>query len=429
MNQKNDTHCAWTALLPSRRSSPTLSGHINCAVAVIGAGLVGMAAARRLAELMPGEPTVVLDAGAVAEGSAGRNSGYMIDVPLSHAMGAKSTLGTVASAQLTLSRRTYAWLEGIVRAAHIDCGWHRGGRFYAAATDDGIRALDGVVEQFEGLNEPATRVHRDELREQLGTNYYRAAVFNPSCTLVQPAALIRGLADSMPESVQLHEHSRVTDWSPSRGMHELRTAGGTVKARRVIWATHTDLRDFSRLGGRYMTLYTYAGVTPELSDEELGHGALQQWGVLPALRAGSTVRRIPGGRMLVRSLWSYGRTLTAPEIRQGLQPLLAARFPAAAAKGFEYVWGGPVSITRHADAYFGEFRPGAYAFTGCNGSGIVKGSAYGRLLAELACDHRSEELDLALNEPMAGWIPPEPLRRVAVHFTLWRNARHTGVEV
>ncbi len=82
--------CAWTALLPVRAAAPSLRGRTDCAIAVIGAGLVGLAAARHIAELSPHDDVVVLDAEEVGAGSAGRNSGFAIDVPLSHAMGAKT---------------------------------------------------------------------------------------------------------------------------------------------------------------------------------------------------------------------------------------------------------------------------------------------------------------------------------------------------
>jgi glycine/D-amino acid oxidase-like deaminating enzyme len=379
--------------------------------------------------LIPNERVVVLDAGAVAMGSAGRNSGFAVGIPLSLAMGAKDSLGKVNQRQLALSRQCFVWLERIVHEERIECGWTRAGRHYAAASDGGLRALDGVMQQFDSIGLPAERLDAQAVRARLGTGYYRGAVFDPHCALLQPAAFVRGLADRLPASVTLHENSRVTEWSGRGDSHTLRTATGTVRARRVIWATHTDIDAFTPLGNRYVTLYTCAGVTPLLTDEELGSGDLREWGVLPALRAGSTVRRLADGRILLRSLWSYGRQLSAREVRQGLQPLLAARFPRAAAKGFEYVWGGPLSITRKGEPYLAEFRPGAFAFTGCNGSGIVKGSAYGRLLAEMACNQHSEELHAVLKESRAGWIPPEPIRRIAVNFALARNARNAAAEI
>src|SRR5262249_9996663 len=54
---------------------------------IVGAGFAGLSAARRLAQLRTGASIVVLDAKEVAEGPAGRNSGFMIDVPHSLSSG------------------------------------------------------------------------------------------------------------------------------------------------------------------------------------------------------------------------------------------------------------------------------------------------------------------------------------------------------
>src|SRR5262245_38299259 len=48
---------------------------------IIGAGFAGLSAARRLSQVRPGDRIAILDAQEVAKGSAGRNSGFMIDVP------------------------------------------------------------------------------------------------------------------------------------------------------------------------------------------------------------------------------------------------------------------------------------------------------------------------------------------------------------
>jgi glycine/D-amino acid oxidase-like deaminating enzyme len=48
---------------------------------VIGAGFAGLAAAHRLSQLNPEARIVLLEARRVGEGPAGRNSGFMIDLP------------------------------------------------------------------------------------------------------------------------------------------------------------------------------------------------------------------------------------------------------------------------------------------------------------------------------------------------------------
>ena len=71
----------WEAI--SRRTLPvrTLDADETADWLVIGAGFAGLSAARRLTQPRPGERIVVLDARELAQGPAGRNSGFMIDVP------------------------------------------------------------------------------------------------------------------------------------------------------------------------------------------------------------------------------------------------------------------------------------------------------------------------------------------------------------
>ena len=48
---------------------------------MIGAGFAGLSAARRLAQIDPTLKVVVLEAASSATGPAGRNSGFIIDLP------------------------------------------------------------------------------------------------------------------------------------------------------------------------------------------------------------------------------------------------------------------------------------------------------------------------------------------------------------
>ena len=48
---------------------------------IVGAGFTGLSAAHRIATRNPDDTVVVLDAQPVGWGAAGRNSGFMIDLP------------------------------------------------------------------------------------------------------------------------------------------------------------------------------------------------------------------------------------------------------------------------------------------------------------------------------------------------------------
>ncbi len=77
---------AWAEILggkggPAPPQPPLEGGDMTADVVVIGGGFAGLSAARRLHQLDRSLRVVVLEAGRLAEGAAGRNSGFMIDLP------------------------------------------------------------------------------------------------------------------------------------------------------------------------------------------------------------------------------------------------------------------------------------------------------------------------------------------------------------
>ena len=68
----------WAELLPPRQPCAELVTDKRVAWAVIGAGLTGLACARRLAKLHPEQEILLLDARCVGQGASGRNSGLFL---------------------------------------------------------------------------------------------------------------------------------------------------------------------------------------------------------------------------------------------------------------------------------------------------------------------------------------------------------------
>ena len=64
-----DNH-GWAELLPARNPCPSLQGNHRFAWVVIGAGLTGLACARRRAAWQPGDEIAVLEARQVAQGAS-----------------------------------------------------------------------------------------------------------------------------------------------------------------------------------------------------------------------------------------------------------------------------------------------------------------------------------------------------------------------
>lgn len=157
-------------------------------------------------------------------------------------------------------------------------------------------------------------------------------------------------------------------------------------------------------------IVTYGAFTPELEDEDLDRlGAPEDWGILPAHRMGTTLRKV-GRRLLIRSGDSYEREMTTARAKEMLHALYRNRFPHLRNEALEHIWGGYTAVT-HNEAYlFGEMDPGVFVSAGCGGAGVVRGTIQGRLLADLAHGQGSDLLQDRLAAAKPRWLPPEPFR-------------------
>jgi|GEM_PF-6655265 len=171
------------------------------------------------------------------------------------------------------------------------------------------------------------------------------------------------------------------------------------------------------------------GLTEPLDEEELQKlGPEPEWGVIPANRLGTTLRKVAGGRFMVRSSYSYDREEPLAEVRKALQGCYQMRYPQMRSHALPLVWGGVTALTRNGALYFGQVGDGLYISIGCNGAGMLKGSMFGKLLGEMACGQQSPQLADALGFERPSWLPPEPLRRIAVVSTIKYQKYKAGIE-
>lgn len=412
-------------MLPERAAKTAPPATKQFDVIVIGSGFTGVAAARRIAELEPHATILMVDATSVGDSSAGRNSGFMINLP--HHAGHGDSVAT-GRKQIALYTAGLAWLKEIVTQHGIACGWNPVGKYHAAATKEGERRLRAMVEQYHQWGVPITELNQADLQQAIGTDYYKYGHHSPNNVFIQPAALIRGLADSLPDNVQLWEKEAVIGID-GNGPYKVRTASTTLTAQRVIITNNGFASKLGFARDRVFTIYTYAAMTPVLSAEEQAKfGAEGEWGVLPANRLGTTLRRTLDGRFLVRSSYSYEKERPLADVRTMLARYYAQRYPHVKSHEFEFVWGGVTALTRNGAMYFGEVKKGLYVSLGCNGAGVLKGSVFGKLLGEMAAGHHSSDLADVLGFKRPTWLPPEPVRRIAVSTAIQFQKHIAGLE-
>jgi glycine/D-amino acid oxidase-like deaminating enzyme len=429
----NDDHTnGWSAILPPRTATPMLNGVIDADWLVIGAGYAGLATARRLAENRPNDSIVILEAGAAGDNASGRNSGFAIDVP--HNVGSSTAELEKAVNYKRLMKAGIAHLKDVVDSHAIDCSWSERGKYHCAASADLVDSLlRQHVEELERLNEPYVWYERDQLRERLGTSFFHSGIYTPGCILLNPAALTRGLADTLPNNVVLYENSPVT-WLDIGNTVCAQTASGEVRARQLILANNGSVGQLPGFERQLFTVASYASLTRPLNDEQhLRLGNIEEWGVTPANAiSGATMRFTRDHRLLIRQQFDYTPSMSVSEksrnhVRQQHREVFLSRFPELRDVEMEHFWMGFFSITRNGAPRWGRVRANTYAAVGCNGVGIAKQTISGVTLADLACGIDNPLIDdmYALGEPTR--LPPRPFLDLGVKAYLakecWRGRK------
>lgn len=425
----DDKTNGWSRILPDRTPHGELSGDVKADWVVVGAGFAGLAAARRLAENRPGDKIVLVEAQEAGEGASGRNSGFAIDLP--HNVGSSMEELEASHKYMRLARAAVDHLEEMAETHSIDCDWGRRGKYHAAVSEKGTREiLEPFAKELEALDEPYRWVEQADLRSELGSPHFRAAVYTPGCVLMNPAALTRGLCDSLPGNVTVHEQTPVTAVDYRNGV-QLTTPGGSVYAPKMIIAVNGFAEQFGFYKSRLLVFAAHASLTRPLTPEERETlGGVEDWGLTPANAfAGITMRRTRDHRILIRQDIYFKPDFRETDakraaVRATHQRLFRERFPMLPDVTVEHTWMGFLCLSRNGAPGFGRVAPNVYAAVCQNAVGVTKGTIGGRLAADMACDVDNPMIaDMeSLGEPDK--LPPRPFLDIGVRakFTweLWR---------
>ncbi|BCG04456.1 hypothetical protein PPGU19_090240 (plasmid) [Paraburkholderia sp. PGU19] len=414
--------------MPERSPRPSLVGDRDFDWVIIGAGYAGLAAARRLAELRPGASIAVVDSGVVGENASGRNSGFAIDLP--HAPSTSAASVEQGRRAIRVGRYALAELERLIQDHRIECDWERRGRYHAAVTSKVAgKVLDTYASNLRAWGEAFEPLTRDELESRLGTRYYHSAIYTPGTCLMNPAALVRGLADSLPPEVELFENSPVVEVEFDGPSPFVRTTTGRIRFGKLFLAVNAFSASFGVFQDRQIPVLLFASLTKPLTSAQLAKlGTDASWGITPAHGvAGSTLRLTADRRLLIRQGFDYSPSLKTNEARRDAarakhMELLERRFAhLGGTLDIEHFWMGWLAVSHNHAPAFGQVSDNVYAAACCNGAGIVRHTAAGMLIAELANGQHSELTDDFLIQGTASYIPPRPIRDIGVHLTLMRE--------
>lgn len=431
---EDDQNCGWFNIGKTRTPMPKANGSIKSKWVIIGAGFTGLAAARQLALNYPQDTITLVEAQVVGFGASGRNAGFAIDLP--HDIGAEDYIGDLDIAEKTLSLNLLGQkiLKNLIEEFQIDCQMSPIGKYQAAANIRGIKVLDAYKKGLDKMRQPYEIIEEKDLPNHIGTSFYKKALFTPGTFLIQPADLVKGLADSLPENVTLYENTTITAFQYGKEIL-LKHDDGIITAENLIITNNAFGQHFGFLKNTILPVFLYASLTrPLTSKEQLELGGKSSWGVIPADPFGSTVRKTIDNRILIRNSFSFnpnGKPNTQ-KLQKYIKKHKASfrnRFPMLSNVEFEFNWSGSLGLSQNHKGFFGQLAPNIYGAVCCNGLGITRGTVTGTLIADFIAKKTNPTIEFLLQTSGPNTLPPEPFLSLGVNSRLWLGQKLAGKEL
>jgi glycine/D-amino acid oxidase-like deaminating enzyme len=382
---------------------PPLEGRVEADVCIVGAGYTGLWTALELRRADPSLHVVVVERETVGFGASGRNGGWV--------------LGALAGPRdAALERTIRATVDEVGRRVAeegIDCDFVKGGTLTVAQTPvqlDRLRAQQGDDTLLDA-DELAVRVR---VRDALG------ALYSPYCARVQPAKLVRGLADAAERAgVTIYEQTPALELEPGR----IRTTHGEVHVRWIVRATEAYTADLPGLRRQLAPVTSAMVATKPLPAgvwEELGWNGFET--MLDGRNLYTYLQRTADGRI---ALGGRGKPYvfgsgTARETRPPLDVvkhlLGRVRDLFGVDAEFAAAWQGVLGVSRTwrpavgVDAARGIAWAGGYA-----GDGVAAANLAARTLRDLILGRDTELTRLPWVGPFERRWEPEPFRYVGIH--------------
>ncbi|MCL4676749.1 MAG: FAD-binding oxidoreductase, partial [Pararhodobacter sp.] len=294
------------------------------------------------------------------------------------------------------------------------------GRLYGAAGPDGEKHIVEIVHTMDALGQTYQRLDQSEMQARIGTRFYTRGLRAEGNALVNPAALMRGLATNLPPNVAVFEKSPVTSFARVGDGFIVQTRQGRVHCDRLVVAAGVYMAHFGIGAGRFVPMTTYASLTDPLDQDQLAHlGSGQAFGLLGASEFGSTIRLTQDKRLFVRNFYNFEPNHPVTESRLARivakhRRAMAHRWPRLADLPFRHSWGGTLAFTQNNGTIFGEYEPGLFAILTNDVSPMTRGEAAGGLLAEYMEKQDSDLLALQLASPGANRLPPRPFLDIGI---------------
>jgi glycine/D-amino acid oxidase-like deaminating enzyme len=409
--------------LPARR--PALEGDVDVDVALVGGGFTALWTAYYLKAAQPDLRVAVLEKEFAGFGASGRNGGWLSAELPGQIRRFAATHGWPAA--VAMQRAMFTAVDEVVDVAAregIEADVVKDGVLHVAtnrAQEQRLTAQLPVLREHGWAEADMVVLGGAELAERVRVAGARRALWTPHCARIQPAKLVRGLAEVVERmGVRIYEGTKVRQVRPREAV----TDRGTVRADVIIRALEGFTADLEGHHRQWLPMNSSMLVTeplPEAVWEEIGWRGAELLG--DEAHSYCYAQRTADGRIAIggRGIpYRYGSRIddrgeTGRRTREHLVEILTRLFPATRGVAVDHTWSGVLAVPRdwcatvHLDRATGLGWAGGYV-----GHGVASTNLAARTLRDLVL-HRDTDLTAMpwVGRKVRAW-EPEPLRWIGV---------------
>jgi glycine/D-amino acid oxidase-like deaminating enzyme len=434
MESELATRSYWLGLDSYEPDAP-FEGEMRADIVIVGGGFSGLWTAYHLLKEDPGMTVVVLEGSAVGYGASGRNGGFAMTLinrglkDLVAAVGAEQARALHLAAEEAIDS-----IGRVCEAEKIDADLQPNGLLTVSNSplqDEIMREEFETAEQL-GLS-GIEFLEKDAIQSSVHSETFRCALREQSCTLLNPARLVRGLKRAViGAGGRVFEQTPMERLDKTNGGARVVTSKGSIETQLVLLAANAYSSRIPSLERYILPFYSYILLSEPLSDEQWSRVGWQGREGLEDRRTFlHYMRPTVDGRMM----WAGRDAPYRPNgpdpkydrderVFKRLEETFAWTFPQLDDVKFEYRWGGPIGVT-------GSFMPSAgwledkriaYAF-GFNGHGVAITNMVAMAMRDLILERDTDRVRLALIGKKPLNLGPRLLRDLLVRASSAQSLR------
>ena len=373
------------APVPDRRELPA-----ECDVAVMGAGLTGLATSYYLAGT--GLDVHVFDRSKIGDGASTRNGGMTLaGLKLSPQQLIRSYGREQAISLYAASLSAIDHLEKLIAEEDIDCEFSRYGALWAAYTAGHYKGLAASQRLLsETFQHETFLVSKERMADEIGSDYYHGGLVDPVSAGLHPGKLTYALAQrALQAGVTIHEQCEIKAVEQVGEGIRIRSENGDVRAGQLIIATNGYTPAcVPKIRRRIIPIGSYILVTEALPADIAAS-------LLPNGRMAFDTKKFlyyfrrVGNRLLFGGRTSFSPIADRVAVRRLAESMLEV-YPQLRPYGVDYYWSGHVGFTFDQMPHIG-CEGGIHYAMGYCGHGVAMSVYCAHALAGIIC---GEDTDL-----------------------------------